>query len=169
MSDEGLSADVPMDADDLAVLAELARLFERVDPPPRGLVDRTLFALTLEALQTQVMELQHLEQPALSVRGDGGAPGRESVEARTITFTADAVTVMITLSEGPHGGVRIDGWSAPATRFVVDLYRPDDHLQTESDDDGAFVIPDVPPGLASLVLRRADGAGPAVSTPVIEL
>lgn len=160
------AADEPLDHEDVDLLGRLAQIFREADPVPEGLVDRSLFALTLEGLHTEVMRLHRVEAAAFAVRGDGH--GR-SGEARTITFLAESVTVMISLTPSPFGGVRIDGWSAPATRFVIELYRPDDAVATESDEDGSFVIADVPPGPASLVLRRADGEGRAVSTPVIDL
>lgn len=152
----------PLDEVDVAVLTGLGRVLDRVDPVPSGLVDRTLFALTLEGLHTEVMELQLLEVPEPALRGD------VTVEARTITFTADPVTVMITLSVSPTGGVRVDGWAAPAQRYEVELLRPDGTATTtHTDDDGSFVLADVPSGPAGLVLRH--GRGPAVRTPVIEL
>jgi hypothetical protein len=157
------SADEGMDARDLAVLAALGRVAEAVDPVPEGLADRALFALTLERLQAEMVELVRLDTPALAVRGDA-----EMVQARTITFTADPCTVMISLSAAENG-VRVDGWVAPAVRCTVELYRPEGRIATESDDDGCFVLADVPPGPASFVLRRLDGTGPTVSTPVIEL
>ncbi len=155
------TAEVPMGAGDLALLDDLARVLATVDPVPDGLVERSLFALTLEGLNAEVMAL-HREEPAFAVRGE---PTR--VEVRTITFSSDPVTVMVSFSEGPTG-VRIDGWTAPAERYVVQVYGPDGFINTESDDEGCFVFPDVPPGPASLVLRRVAG-GPVVSTPVIGL
>jgi len=154
-------ADEPMDSADVALLDDLVRLLAAVDPVPDGLVERSLFALTLEGLNAEIMSL-HREEPAFAVRGE---PTR--VEVRTITFSSDPVTVMVSLSEGPTG-VRIDGWTAPAERYVIQVYGPDGFTSTESDDDGCFVFPDVQPGPASLVLRRAAG-GPVVSTPVIGL
>ncbi|MBX9244864.1 hypothetical protein ICW40_08575 [Actinotalea ferrariae] len=154
-------ADGVLDDADLRVLAGLRRVLDAADPVPDDLVERSLFALSLEALHTQVMELQLLEVPELAVRGEA------TVEARTITFTAEPVTVMISLSVSPSGGVRVDGWAAPATRYEVELLRPGGSVRTESDDDGSFVLADVPPGPASLVLRHGSGTG--VSTPVIEL
>ncbi len=154
-------AEQPMDATDREVLGDLARVLGTLDPVPTGLVERSLFALTLEGLQAEVMSLHH-EEPALALRGE---PTR--VEVRTITFSSDPVTVMISLSDGPTG-VRIDGWTAPAERYVVQVFSPEGFTSTESDDDGCFVFPDLQPGPASLVLRLARG-GPVVSTPVIGL
>lgn len=154
--------DAPLDERDLALLAELGRLAAVVDPVPDGLADRALFAITLADLQAEMVELVRTELPALAVRA-------EPVEARTITFTADEAAVMITLSGPPDGdAVRLDGWAAPAARWVVELRTPTGVLREESDDDGRFVV-DAPHGPASLVLRRADGTGRPVSTPVIEL
>ncbi|HMO10231.1 MAG TPA: hypothetical protein PKB06_01715 [Actinotalea sp.] len=156
------SPDEPMDARDRALLAELARVVEKVDPVPDGLAERALFALTLADLQAEMVELVRMELPELAVRSE------EQVLARTITFTAEPCTVMVTTSAGPDG-VRIDGWVAPAARCTITVYRPDGELHAESDGEGRFVIEAVPSGPASLVLRRVDGVGPTVSTPVIEL
>ncbi len=156
------SPDEVMDARDRQLLADLGRVAGQVDPPPEGLAERSLFALTLADLQTEMIELVRLDAPELALRGE------EAVQARTITFTADPCTVMISLSPG-EDGVRIDGWVAPAMRCTVDVHRPDGSLTVESDDEGCFVVEAVPAGPASLVLRRTDGTGPVVSTPVIEL
>lgn len=152
----------PMDARDRALLADLGRVVRRVDPVPDGLADRVLFAITLDGLEHELVELVRVDTPALAVRGE------EAVTARTVTFTADPCTVMITMSPGENG-VRVDGWIAPAMRCEITLFRPDGEIHTESDDEGCFVLADVPAGPASLVLRRSDGSGPTVSTPVIEL
>ncbi|MCV2395582.1 hypothetical protein OEB99_14790 [Actinotalea sp. M2MS4P-6] len=156
------SPDEVMDARDRELLTHLGRVVQQVDPVPDGLAERSLFALTLADLQAEMVELVRMETPELALRGE------ETVTARTITFTADPCTVMITVSPG-EAGVRIDGWVAPAMRCTVDVLRPEGEVRTESDDEGCFVIEDLPRGPASLVLRRTDGTGPAVSTPVIEL
>ena len=139
----------PMDARDRALLADLGRVVRQVDPVPDG-------------LESELVELVRVEAPEPALRGE------ETVTARTVTFTADPCTVMITMSPGP-GGVRVDGWIAPSMRCEITLFRPDGEVRAESDDEGCFVLEDVPTGPASLVLRRSDGAGPTVSTPVIEL
>ena len=157
-----------VDAVDDAVLADLARVLDIIDPVPDGLVDRALFALTLEGLRAEMMELRHIETPALVARSNE-ADEREMVRVSTITFACEPVTVMITMSESPTGGLCIDGWIAPADRYRVELYRPGDHIGVDSDEDGAFVLFDVPYGPTCLALRRADGTGPTVCTPVIEL
>ncbi len=158
------SPEDPWDASDDVLLSDLARVLADEDPVPDGLVDRALFALTLEGLRAEVAQMERLGPPATAVRGPV-----EPDRARTITFTTDQVTAMITLSPAAGGAVRIDGWAAPASTFVVELHRPGGGTRTESDADGRFVFDDVARGPASLVLRADRGAGAAVSTPVVEI
>lgn len=164
---ERYPTDVPMDDEDRALLDEIRRVASVVDPVPDDLAERTLFAMMLARLQAEVMEIQREGLPEPVLRSE--EVGQGTVQATTITFAADAVTVMITVSESPTGGLCIDGWAAPPEPYVVELYRPDDRVRVESDDDGRFVLFDVPYGRAALALRRTDGTGPTVCTPVIEL
>ncbi|MFC8599103.1 carboxypeptidase-like regulatory domain-containing protein [Isoptericola sp. NPDC057191] len=155
--------DGPIDARDVEALSRLGRTVQLLDPLPDGLVERSLFAMTLASLEAEVMELQQIEAPVGSVRGD--AP---PLEARTITFTHERLTVMIALStddDGTH--VRLDGWVAPAGALVVELRQPGDERTTTADDDGRFAFTAVDRGPASLLIRLEEGT--SVTTPVVEL
>jgi hypothetical protein len=155
--------DTPLDASDGEVLGALRRVVGLVDPVPSDLADRSLFAMTLAALETEVMSLEYVREPAGSVRSGETLP----TQARTITFTSTSRTVMITLAPGPEG-VRIDGWVAPTGELDIELHRPGGEVRrTRTDEDGRFSFENVAPGSASLVARADDG--PAVSTPVIEI
>ncbi|WP_344246165.1 hypothetical protein [Isoptericola hypogeus] len=167
--------DEPLDAADVALLARLARTVSALDPVPDGLVERSLFAVTLAGLEAEVaevMELQRVLVPAGSVRGG------DTLEARTITFTHERLTVMIALSPADDGrSVRIDGWVAPAAELVVQLRQPDGNREATTDADGRFVFDGVDGGPSSLLVRLpADGPGEGdapegtvVTTPVIEI
>jgi len=165
---ENFGEDEPLDAQDEALLTDLQRLFETADPVPEHLAGMSLFALTVEQLQADMLELEHVDTPALAARANE-ADEREVVRTGTITFACEPVTVMINLSESPTGGLCIDGWVAPAEHYRVELYQPGARVTVESDEDGAFVLFDVPEGPTCVALRRADGVGPTVCTPVIEL
>ena len=153
----------PLDQADLALLDQLAALWDELDPVPDDLVDRIGLALTLDALHTEVAELRRVGSAELAVRAD-----ETSIEAETITFTTDVLTVMITVhAEGEH--VRIDGWATPTGVLAVELRQGANVVTTESDEDGRFVLEDVPRGPARLVLRRAAEPTVPVVTPMIEL
>jgi hypothetical protein len=73
---------------------------------PDGLVERIQFELTLDALNAEVATLMQMDMAAAGVRS---AP-TEAV--RTITFTSESLTTMVTLTPQPDGTVRVDGWTA---------------------------------------------------------
>ncbi|QTE29093.1 carboxypeptidase regulatory-like domain-containing protein [Pengzhenrongella sicca] len=153
----------PLGPVDTAILDDLAALWGRLDPVPADLVDRIGLALTLDALETELAQIHRVASPALAVRAD-----ETSIEAETITFTTDVLTVMITVhAEGEH--VRIDGWSTPAGQVSVELHQGSTVTTTESDENGRFVLADVARGAARLVLRRAAAPQEPVVTPMIEL
>ena len=153
---------------DEPLLDDLSALFGTVDPVPPDLAATSLFAITVEQLRADMLELEHVETPELVARSND-AGEREVVRTGTITFACEPVTVMINLSESPTGGMCVDGWVAPAAPYRVELYQPGSRIAVDSDDDGSFVLFDVPEGPTCLALCRTDGAGPTVCTPVIEL
>jgi hypothetical protein len=152
-----------IDAADEEILRRLDALADALDPVPDGLVDRIGIALTVEALQAEVARLDLVGGAASAVRAD-----EASIEADTITFTTDVLTVMITVHrQGDR--VRVDGWATPAGRLTVELHQDGDALVTQSDDDGRFAFQDVERGAARLVLRRAADPAVPIVTPQVEL
>ncbi len=156
-----------IDASDEEILRRLDALVDAYDPVPEGLVDRIGIALTVEALQAEVARLHLVGDLAASVRSD-----EASIEAGTITFTTDVLTVMISVhhEDGPSGDeVRVDGWAAPAGELTVELHQFGDVLVTTSDEDGRFSFADVERGPARLVLRRPSEPSVPIVTPQVEL
>lgn len=152
---------------DEAVLASLARALHAADPVPGGLVERSQFAMTLALLEedaAEVMAMHPVESLSGAVRAENAAP----VEARTITFTHESLTVMIALSPSDDGRVRVDGWLAPAAPLVVELRQPGGDQSTTADDDGRFSFDAAQGGPASLLVLLGGDAG-RVTTPVVEL
>lgn len=158
-----LVASGAIDALDDEVLRRLDALVDAVDPVPEGLVDRIGIALTIEALHAEVARLHLVGDLAGSVRAD-----EASIEAGTITFTTDVLTVMISVTPDA-GQARVDGWAAPAGRLTVELHQFGDVLVTESDADGRFSFSDVERGPARLVLRRPSDPTVPIVTPQVEL
>ena len=156
-------AGAPLDALDVEVLRRLDALVDAVDPVPAGLVERIGIALTVEALHAEVAELHLVGETATAVRTD-----ETSIEAGTITFTTDVLTVMVSVH--PEGDrVRVDGWAAPAGPLTVELHQHADVVVTASDQDGRFSFSEVERGPARFVLRRHDEPTVPIVTPQIEL
>ncbi|MEP6796804.1 MAG: hypothetical protein ABI890_01595, partial [Lapillicoccus sp.] len=97
-----------IDDRDLAALAVMRSVYERGDPVPPGLVERVKFAITLDDLEAEVARLQRdsLDAlPELVARSD------ELLKARSVTFTSDTVTTMVTITPIDASTVRLDGWA----------------------------------------------------------
>ena len=159
--EEQLAAE-PLDREDLALLASLRAYYEEHDPVPKGLVERIQFELTLDALQAEVATLTQLDLASAGTR----SAATESV--RTITFTSESMTTMVTITPDGEGSVRIDGWAAPGAGIRVEILLADGSRETYADDDGRFVFEQLPPGLAKFALHPADGSTTVVS-PTMEL
>jgi hypothetical protein len=160
--EERLAAE-SLDADDFALLNSLRAYYDEHDPVPDGLVGRIQFELTLDALQAEVATLTQLDLAGAGTRG----AATESV--RTITFTSESMTTMVTITPDGEGSVRIDGWAAPGAGIRVEILLADGTRETRADDDGRFVFEQVPTGLVKFALHPADGESTTVVSPTMEL
>jgi len=158
-------ADGLIDEVDAQVLRRVRGVLEEVDPVPVGLVERSLFAMTLAALDAEVMSLQELGSFEGALRSEGGS----AVAARTVTFTASALSMMITLSLD-DGAVRVDGWVSPPRELAVELRRAGSEPRTAvADDGGRFAFPRVERGLVGFVLHDVGSDSATLTTPIIEI
>ena len=159
---EALLAGQPLDADDIALLTQIKACYEAADPVPVGLVERLQFEITLDALHADLATLTQFDLSPAGARST-------TEEVRTITFTSESLTTMVTVT--PEGdGVRIDGWAVPGAGITVELLRTGGPLVTQADQDGRFVFEAVPSGLARFSLQVTSGAEVStVLSPTIEL
>ncbi len=161
---EAVLADEGLDSSDFAVLNSIRAYFDENDPVPDGLVDRIQFEITLDALNAEVATLTSLDLASLGVR----STATEAV--RTITFTSESLTTMVTLTPQPDGTVRVDGWAAPGAGIRVEILLPSGPREVNADEDGRFVFEDLPSGLAKFALHVPKGDDlSTVLSPTIEL
>lgn len=147
----------PFDSTDEALLRELREIAARLDPAPADLTDRVLFALTVQALEAEVAELT--SQAGLVSRSLPGDP----TETTTVTFSTEGLSIMVTVTPVRGGRVRLDGWLT-CGRAEVELDLAGTGTRTvAADEDGRFVLDDLPHGGARLLVRPP--AGQAVVTP----
>jgi hypothetical protein len=141
-------ADAPLDEVDAAILDQLAATYSLADPPPADLDDRVLFTLAVRDLDA---ELARLTEDVLI-----GSGARAGEQPRTVTFDSTSLTVMVTLVGLPGGRRRVDGWLAPPAPLRVEMRTAGSREATHAvtaDETGRFVVEDVPPGLAQLVVH----------------
>jgi hypothetical protein len=161
--EEQLAAE-ELDPSDFALLNSLRAYYDERDPVPDGLGDRIQFHITLDALHTEIATLTQLDMATSGTR----SAATETV--RTITFTSDSLTTMVTLTPVGDGTVRVDGWAAPGAGIRVEVLLPDGPRETHADDDGRFVFEGVPSGLAKFALYvPCEREFSTVLSPAIEL
>lgn len=141
-------------------LDDLRAMWERLDPVPAGLADRVLFALEVEELALDDLDLELMRL----VQEDAGAHATRGDDVRTITFGSDSMTVMLALTE-VEGGFRVDGWVAPGGVRDVEVRTGGGSSRTVCDSTGRFSVPLVPPGHFQLVLDAGAGATPGAGGP----
>ena len=88
--DHDLTAE-PLDDLDERILAGIADVLRSADPVPAGLADDIKFALTVQAMHAEVAELQRVGAESALARS-------EYTRTQTLTFSAEALSVMVTLS-----------------------------------------------------------------------
>ncbi|MDQ2957717.1 MAG: carboxypeptidase regulatory-like domain-containing protein [Actinomycetota bacterium] len=154
----------PLDGQDAKILSLVERLYEAIDPVPADLVDRLQFAMTLDALHIEVAQLQLVSEEAMAARG-----GELNSAVKTMTFSSDSLTTMVTISESGPDRVRIDGWVAPGAGAKVELHQGTAQRELSADSDGRFVFDDVPHGLTRFVVRSVESERPPVITPAVEI
>lgn len=163
--DETTLAGQPLDDADAAVLDLAREAYGTADPVPPDLVDRVHFAVALDAMFDEVAEITRVPLDALAARGE---PTQTRTE--TLTFSAERVTAMVTLSRSGGGGLRLEGWLAPPQLRRVAL-RLQDGVEVEitADEQGWFSFDDLDEGFAQLRFFDEEDPQNAVVTPVFQL
>jgi hypothetical protein len=163
-------AAAPLDATDQALLDEIDTMLDVVDPVPADLVERVRFALALDEVFEEVAAISRVPEDVLAVRSDLA----EAVRTETLTFTADRLTAMVTISPAGRGRVRIDGWVSPAGVRRVSLRMQGSDEGVSTDEGGRFAADGLRSGFVQLVFHglesdtnRAGGA--LVVTPLFKI
>lgn len=148
------------------VLADLAALWQAVDPVPPTLVDTVLVAVETENLDAEY-ELLHLVERSRDLAG-----ARSAGEAVTISFSTGAFSLLLRVSEAGGGQRRVDGWVSPPQSMQVTATQQQRSVSAVADALGRFEISRLPSGLTRFWLVSDSGsesADQSFATPTFEL
>jgi hypothetical protein len=160
-TDRDLAAQ-PLDDFDSTILDTIAEVFRAADPVPAGLTEDIKFALTVQAMHAEVAELQRVGAESALARS-------EYTQTQTLTFSAEALSVMVTMSPIGADEVRVDGWvTGNASPVRVELRAGPRTVSAEVDDDGRFTLDPAPRGLVRFVFLPEGDARPVI-TPTVEI
>ena len=152
----------PLDDLDLTILDSVAEVFRAADPVPAGLTDDIKFALTVQAMHAEVAELQRVGAESALARS-------EYTQTQTLTFSAESLSVMVTMSPMDADEVRVDGWVTGHDSPVrVELRSGDRTVSADVDDDGRFTLDPAPRGLVRFVFLPEGDVRPVI-TPTVEI
>jgi hypothetical protein len=163
----GTAADAALlDASDQALLADVATMLDAVDPVPTDLVERVRFALALDEVYDEVARISRVRDDALAVRTELA----DATRTETLTFSAERLTAMVTLSAAGPGRVRVDGWVSPAGVRRVGLRMQGHDEEVLTDGSGRFVSDHVREGFLQLVFHPLGSEdGGLVVTPLFKV
>jgi hypothetical protein len=152
----------PLDDLDRIILDTVAEFFRAADPVPAGLTEDIKFALTVQAMHAEVAELQRVGAESALARS-------EYTQTQTLTFSAEALSVMVTMSPIGADEVRVDGWvTGNASPVRVELRAGPRTVSADVDDDGRFTLDPAPRGLVRFVFLPEGDARPVI-TPTVEI
>jgi hypothetical protein len=161
-------ADRPLDDVDAATLEEVRALYDTTDPVPEDLVERIHFSLALDEMFDEVARMTRVPLDAMAVRGEQSTGTR----TETLTFSADRLTAMVTVSRVAPGRLRLDGWLAPPQAFRVRI-RVQGGAEREvfADEQGRFSFDGLDEGFGQLSFHPVGDDEPenAVVTPLFQL
>jgi hypothetical protein len=156
-----------LDAADASTLSELRALYDTADRVPADLVERVNFSLALDEMFDEVARMTRVPMDTLAVRGDSTGTRTE-----TLTFSADRLTAMVTVSRVSTGELRLDGWLAPPGAWRVRLRLQGKGAREEvADEQGRFSFEGLAEGFGQLSFHPIDddAAENAVVTPLFQL
>ena len=171
MNDDRTLADLaeqPIDERDLAALEEVRSLYDATDGVPPDLVERIHFSLALDEVFDEVARMTRVPQDAMAVRGEPSTGTR----TETLTFSADRLTAMVTVTRVAPGQLRLDGWLAPPEAFRVRIrLQGRGEREVMADEQGRFSFDRLDEGFGQLSFHPVgdDDADNAVVTPLFQL
>jgi hypothetical protein len=160
--------DQPLDDIDATTMERVRAMYAATDPVPEDLVERINFSLALDELFDEVARMTRVPLDALAVRGEQGTGTR----TETLTFSADRLTAMVTVSRIAPGELRLDGWLAPAGAFRVRIrLQGRGEREVVADEQGRFSFDHLEEGFGQLIFHPVDDDADenAVVTPLFQL
>lgn len=158
----------PLDDVDAATLEQVRAMYAAADPVPEDLVERIRFSLALDEVFDEVARMTRVPLDAMAVRGEASTGTR----TETLTFSADRLTAMVTVSRVGPAQLRLDGWLAPPGPFRVRIrIQGGPELEVLADEAGRFSFDRLEEGFGQLSFHPLgdDDAAHAVVTPLFQL
>jgi hypothetical protein len=159
------STGAPLSDDDL--LDSVARLWERLDPPPADLADGVLARLAAQDLEYELLTLVESDEALAGVRSTTMLRAPDETGTWSLEYLGPGFRVQLRISRRGRQA-RLDGWVSPPQPMTVMLssvLRKSGVLEAQVSDSGRFEFPVAPAGACRMTFVTESGGRPQATPP----
>jgi hypothetical protein len=154
-----LSDDVLLDA--------VARMWEKIDPPPEDLADGVLARLAAQDLEYELLTLVESDEALAGVRTATMQRAPDETGTWSLEYLGPGFRVQLRVSRRGRQA-RLDGWVSPPQPMTVMLssvLRKGTVLEAQVSDSGRFEFPVAPAGACRMTFVTESGGRPQATPP----
>ena len=152
---------------DDALLDAVARLWEKIDPPPEDLADGVLARLAAQDLEYELLTLVESDEALAGVRSATMLRAPDETGTWSLEYLGPGFRVQLRISRRGRQA-RLDGWVSPPQPMTVMLssvLRKGSVLEAEVSDSGRFEFPVAPAGACRMTFVTESGGRPQATPP----
>jgi len=155
----------PQSDDEL--LDAVAKLWERLDPPPADLADGVLARLAVQDLEYELLTLVESDEALAGVRSATMLRAPDETGTWSLEYLGPGFRVQLRISRRGRQA-RLDGWVSPPQPMTVMLssvLRKGGVLEAQVSDSGRFEFPVAPAGACRMTFVTESGGRPQATPP----
>jgi hypothetical protein len=152
---------------DDTMLDQVARLWQRLDPPPTDLADGVLARLAAQDLEYELLTLVESDEALSGVRTSTTLRAPDETGTWSLEYLGPGFRVQLRISRRGRQA-RLDGWVSPPQPMTVMLssvLRKGSVLEAEVSDSGRFEFPVAPAGACRMTFVTESGGRPQATPP----
>jgi hypothetical protein len=152
---------------DEVLLDTVARLWEKIDPPPEDLADGVLARLAAQDLEYELLTLVESDEALAGVRTATMQRAPDETGTWSLEYLGPGFRVQLRVSRRGRQA-RLDGWVSPPQPMTVMLssvLRKGTVLEAQVSDSGRFEFPVAPAGACRMTFVTESGGRPQATPP----
>jgi hypothetical protein len=149
------------------LLDAVAKLWERLDPPPDDLADGVVARLAAQDLEYELLTLVESDEALAGVRSATMLRAPDETGTWSLEYLGPGFRVQLRISRRGRQA-RLDGWVSPPQPMTVMLssvLRKGGVLEAQVSDSGRFEFPVAPPGACRMTFVTESGGRPQATPP----
>jgi hypothetical protein len=149
------------------LLDAVAKLWERLDPPPDDLADGVVARLAAQDLEYELLTLVESDEALAGVRSATMLRAPDETGTWSLEYLGPGFRVQLRISRRGRQA-RLDGWVSPPQPMTVMLssvLRKGGVLEAQVSDSGRFEFPVAPAGACRMTFVTESGGRPQATPP----